>query len=339
MSTTTGGLGCSPLGDAAIFGWAQGVGRRHRANPVPEVMDTPSTPSARPPPRIPPGWALVAAVAGVSWAGPLVRYTEADALAISAWRLLLSVLFIGVILAFQRRSALPRWSAGEWGLALGAGVLLAGHFWSWIASVQMTTVARSVILVSLHPFLAGLLSAALLGESPRRREWLGMVVALVGALVLVRGDGGGAASAVGDALAILAALLVAGYYVIGRRLRQGVGLWPYVGVVYGAAAVVLVLAAVTAGVPLLGYGLQDWAVFGGMAAGPMMIGHTGVNYALRYLPAHIANLALLGEPVGATLLAWGLPGIGERPDAGTLVGGAIILTGIAVAVGGRRQAR
>lgn len=279
----------------------------------------------------------MAAVAGVSWAGPLVRYTDAHALAISAWRLILSVAFIAVILAARRGAFLPSWRGRDWVLALGAGVLLAGHFWSWIASVQMTTVARSVILVSLHPFMAGLLAAAFLREVPRRREWVGIGVAVAGAAVLARGGGGGETSTAGDLLAVLAALLVAGYYVIGRRLRQGADLWSYVGVVYGMAAVVLVVAAWVARVPMGGYGARDWAVFGGMAAGPMMLGHTGVNYALRYLPAHIANLSLLGEPVGATLLAWGLPGIGERPDGGTLLGGAIILLGIGVAVTGRRR--
>lgn len=300
--------------------------------PVPQ--DPPRDPP--PPPVIPPGWALVAAVVGVSWAGPLVRYTDAHALAISAWRLVLSVAFIAVVLALRRGRALPTWSRGQWGLAGAAGLLLAGHFWSWIASVQMTSVARSVILVSLHPFLAGILAAVFLGESPRRREWWGIAVAVLGAAVLARGGEGGESSAAGDGLALLAALLVAGYYVIGRRLRPGTDLWSYVGVVYGVAAGSLVVAALLAGVPLTGYGGRDWAVFGGMAAGPMMIGHTGVNYALRYLPAHLANLSLLGEPVGATLLAWGLPGIGERPGGGTLAGGALILLGIGVAVGGRR---
>jgi drug/metabolite transporter (DMT)-like permease len=284
-----------------------------------------------PPPVIPPGWALGAAVLGVSWAGPLVRYTGAEALAIAAWRLVISVGFVFLILAFRRGGQALRMSRGDGLLALASGLLLAGHFWSWIASVQMTTVARSVILVSLQPVLAALLAAFFLKEFPGRRGWWGMGVALSGAGFLALGSGGGRASVQGDLLALLAALLVAGYYVIGRRLRRDMDLWNYVGVVYGVAAVALVTAALLSGVPLLGYAGRDWAVFAGLAAGPMMLGHTGVNYALRYLPAHTANLALLGEPVGATLLAWGLPGIRERPDGITVVGGVLILVGIGVA--------
>lgn len=287
-------------------------------------------------PRVPPRWALAAAVVGVSWAAPLVRFTDAHALAISSWRMVLSSAFVALVLALRKGRILPRWRAGQWGMALAAGLLLAGHFWSWIASVQMTTVARSVILVSLHPFIAGLLAALVLREVPRRREWAGIGVAFLGAVFLA-GGGGGGGSAPGDGLALLSAALVAGYYVIGRWLRRDADLWSYIGVVYGVAALSLVAATLLAGVPLTGYAPRDWAVFGGMAAGPMMIGHTAVNYALRYLPAHVANLSLLGEPVGATLLAWALPAIRERPDASTLLGGAVILFGIALAVGGRRQ--
>lgn len=289
-----------------------------------------------PPPTIPPGAALVVAVLGVSWAGPLVRFTDAHALAIATWRMLLSVAFIFLLLALRKGRALPRWTGGEWGLAAAAGILLAAHFWSWIASVQMTTVARSVILVSLHPFMAGLLAALFLREAPRRREWLGIGVAFLGAVLLAGGGEGEGASRAGDGLAVVSALLVAGYYVIGRRLRRSADLWSYVGVVYGVSALALAATALLAGVPLRGYGAQDWAVFGGMAAGPTMLGHTGVNYALRYLPAHVANLSLLGEPVGATMLAWLLPGIGERPGAGTVLGGVVILAGILVVVGRRR---
>src|SRR5690606_17993466 len=106
-------------------------------------------------------------------------------------------------------------------------------------------------------------------------------------------------------------------------------IWNYVLIVYGVAAALLVLViALHPGVHLTGYGRNDWLVFAALALGPMLIGHTGVNYALRYLPAFVANLAILGEPVGATLIAWLLPGIREVPGIQTIVGGAVLLTGI-----------
>lgn len=93
----------------------------------------------------------------------------------------------------------------------------------------------------------------------------------------------------------------------------------------------LAIAAAAPRVALAGYALADWLIFVALAAGPMMLGHTGVNYALRYLRAYLVNLTLLGEAVGATLIAWFLPAIAEAPPVQTLAGGALILTGIAVA--------
>jgi drug/metabolite transporter (DMT)-like permease len=125
--------------------------------------------------------------------------------------------------------------------------------------------------------------------------------------------------------------MAAGYFSIGRSLRQKLDLWAYTGLVYGAAAMVLTLGVLwMPEAPLTGYPLQDWAVFFGLAAVPMMMGHTGINYALRYLPAYVANLASLGEPVGATIIAWLLPAIAEVPPPQTLLGGTMILLGIAL---------
>jgi drug/metabolite transporter (DMT)-like permease len=282
-------------------------------------------------PPVPPVVALVVAVLAVSWAGPLVRFTDAPALVVAAWRLLLSVIFIGAVLLLRREPP-PRLSRQDWILAVVAGVFLAAHFWSWIASLDLTTVSSSVVLVSTQPVFVALLSGALLGEAATRRQWAGIIVAVAGAAVIAWGDFAlGGTALLGDLLALAGALFVSVYYVVGRRLRLMVDLWWYVGIIYGIAALVLVVAAlVTPGVELTGYGRQDWLVFLALAAGPMMLGHTAVNYALRYVRAYVANLAILGEPIGATLIAWLLPAIAEVPGPQTLVGGVLILSGIAL---------
>jgi drug/metabolite transporter (DMT)-like permease len=284
-------------------------------------------------PALPPGVALFGAVAAISFAGPLVRFSGASALVISAWRLLFSVGFIAAILLF-RRSFLAgvRLSRREWGMGIGAGLLLAGHFWAWVASIQFTTIANSAVLVSTQPLFVAGLSVAFLGEHPTRRQWVGILVAILGAVVIGFGAFGvGGTALLGDALALSAAVMSAGYFSIGRSLRKKLDLWAYTGIVYGAAALLLLAAVlVTPGVPLTGYPTQDWVVFLALAAGPMMLGHTGINYALGYLPAYVANLASLGEPVGATLIAWVLPAISEVPPPQTLLGGVLILLGIAL---------
>lgn len=287
-------------------------------------------------PLIPPAAALLVAILAMSWAGPLIRFTEAPALAVAAWRLVLSVAIIAVVLAV-RRVAPPRFGVFDWLLASAAGVCLALHFWSWIASLDLTTVSSSVVLVSTQPLFVAGLSSVLLGEPATRRQWVGIAVAVGGAAVIGWGDfGAGRDALIGDGLALAGALFVSCYYVIGRRLRAATDLWWYIGIVYGIAALVLTAAAVAMRVELTGYARTDWLIFVALAAGPMMLGHTGINYALRYVRAYLANLAVLGEPVGATLIAWMLPAIAEVPGPQTLVGGMLILGGIALTVTGQR---
>ncbi len=302
-------------------------------------MSKPAAPPAAPStPFAPPGLVLFAAVAAMSWGGPLTRLAGAPALAVAAWRLLFSTGIILVIVLLRRELGSLRLRRGDWGLALAAGVVLAAHFWSWIASLGLTTVASSTVLVNTQPIFVGILSLLFLGERPTGVQWAGIFIAVIGAAIIGWGDlTRGPSPLLGDLLAVAGAVFVACYYVIGRRLRPRMSLWTYTGAVYGIAALVLALAVLLSpGVPAVAYPGRTWLIFLALAAGPMMVGHTGVNYALRFVPAYVANVSLLGEPIGATLIAWLLPSIRERPPLQTLVGGALILAGIAL--GMRRRA-
>ncbi|HET9441622.1 MAG TPA: DMT family transporter [Longimicrobiales bacterium] len=285
-------------------------------------------------PPLSPALVLVIAVLAMSWAGPLVKFATAPAVVVSAWRLVFSVAFIALVLAVRRTSlAAFRLQNRQWLLAGAAGVLLAAHFWAWIASLRYTTVASSVVLVSMQPIFVAAMSAALLHERATRKQWLGIVIACTGALAIGVSDAQGQvaprAALLGDALALAGALFVSGYYVIGRELRQQLDLWVYIAIVYGIAALVLVLvAAFDPRVQLTGYPPRDWWIFAALAAGPMMLGHTGVNYALRYVRAYVANIVIMAEPVGATIIAWTLPALREVPRPGMLVGAVLILGGI-----------
>jgi drug/metabolite transporter (DMT)-like permease len=291
-------------------------------------------------PGLPPALVLFAAVVAISWSGPLVRFAGAPPIVVAAWRLVFSVAFIGLVLLVRRqRSARP--SGRDLLLMTGGGLLLAAHFWSWIASIGLTTIASSVVLLATQPVFVGIISMVFLHERPTRGEWLGIALGVGGAAVIGWGDfGRGRDALIGDLLALAGAIFVSGYYVIGRGVRQRLDLWNYIFIVYGIAATALLGAAlVLPGVAVTGYPARDWLVFVALAAGPMMIGHTGVNYALRYVPAYIANLATLGEPVGATLIAWLLPAIREEPGPQTLLGATFVLAGIAVGATAGRRAR
>ena len=284
---------------------------------------------------LPPGLMLVVAVVAMSGAGPIIKLVTAPPHVVAAWRLVFAVAFIAIVLAVRGRALLQvRLTRHERMLGAAAGIMLAFHFWAWIASLRYTTVASSVVLVSMQPIFVALFSGLFLRERAGRMQWLGIAIACTGAAVLALGDAreGGALSRTvlfGDALALSGAVLVAGYYVIGRRLRQKLDLFVYIGIVYGIAALVLVaVIMIDPRADLVGYPASDWWLILAMAAGPMMLGHTSINYALKYVRAYVANIALLGEPVLATLIAWVLPQLREVPTLFTLAGAILIGTGI-----------
>jgi drug/metabolite transporter (DMT)-like permease len=285
---------------------------------------------------MPPPLVLILAVLAVSYAGPAIRFTAAPAVAVAFWRL---VLVLPVTLGFAWRASRRSVDRGTLLLMTLSGLLLAVHFWSWIASLRFTTVASSVLLVNLRPIFVWAIAAAWLHEHPGRRERWGIALAVLGATLIGVGDARLSLGAVGgDLLALAGAVTAAGYSVIGRRVRQTLDVWSYVTVVYGVAALALGVGAALVRSPLTGFGSRDWAVFAALAAGPMLVGHTGMNYALKHFRATTVNVAGLGEPVGATVIAWLVPAIHEVPPLTALAGGAMVLLGIGLALTERRSA-
>jgi len=190
-----------------------------------------------------------------------------------------------------------------------------------------------VLLVNLRPIFVWAIAAAWLHEQPGARERWGIALAVLGATLIGVGDARASLGAVGgDLLALAGAVSAAGYSVIGRRVRRTIGVWSYVTPVYGVAALSLGVIAALGRSPLTGFASRDWAVFAALAAGPMLVGHTGMNYALKHFRATTVNVVGLGEPVGATLIAWLLPAIHEVPPVTALAGGVMVLGGIGLAL-------
>jgi drug/metabolite transporter (DMT)-like permease len=294
--------------------------------------------------RLNPYAVLALSLLGISFAGPLVRLSSADPIVIAVWRLGFSLVIVAAFLILTREWR--DWKRITWReavLAAAGGVSLALHFWAWNASIHLTTIAASVTLVSLQPAVVAAISAVALREAPSRRQVFGIAVAIAGALIIAAPDLrgglglGGNRPLLGNLLATSAAVTAALYYTIGRRLRASLGIWAYVSIVYSAAFITLVVIALSRGVALTPQPPRELGIFAALAIGPMLIGHTGMNWALKFLPAYVVNLTVLGEPVGATLLGAFIPAIRQIPTLATLVGGAVVLTGVVIAADTRSR--
>jgi drug/metabolite transporter (DMT)-like permease len=261
-----------------------------------------------------------------------IRLSGTPALGIAFWRSVLGALVLfPIALCYGER--FPR----GWALvsALLSGVALGTHFGFWISSLDHTSVAASVVLVSTQPVFVAVLGSVLLGETTSRLSLAGILVAIAGTAVIAGlGESSGEASFLGNSLALLGAISVAAYVLIGRSMRSGgVGVLPYAVVVYAAAALAVAPVALFSGVPLSGYGVESWLWIAVIVVGPQLMGHTVLNWALGYVPASIVSGSILAEPVGASLLAWAV--LSEKPGTATVLGGAVVLAGLSMLVRGR----
>ncbi len=270
---------------------------------------------------------LALAVAAVSTAAIFIRQADAPALVIAASRLTLASIPLAGYAAVRRLPVVPRDRRSRW-LTVLAGVFLAAHFAFWIASVKETSIITSVVLVTAQPLFVALASGPLLGEKPGALAWAGIGVAGAGAAVMVAQDFGQGSDVLrGDLFAVLGAMFAAAYIMTGRSLRTSGSDWlPYVTAVYSVSAVILVVSAVVAGESFRGYSTETYLFFLLLALVPQLIGHSAINRSLGYLPAASVAIAILGEPVGATIL--GIVFLNEDPTALQALGAVLVLAGV-----------
>ncbi|WP_418285384.1 DMT family transporter [Halorubrum sp. DTA46] len=284
-------------------------------------------------PRVPPKAGLVIAVTAVSAGAVLVRLSDAPSSVAAFYRVLFTTLPLLPIAVWRYRDHFARITRRDLAFATCSGVALALHFAAWFESLDWTSVAASVTLVQSQPVFVALGAWLLLRERVTRRMAIGISVAVAGMAAMSVGDflGGvlvGPRPLYGNALALFGAVMAAGYVLAGRSLRQRVALVPYVVVVYGVCTVSLLAIVLVEGHPLGGYPAREWAIFVGLAVGPGLFGHTVLNWALAHVESSVVSVSLLGEPVGATILA--LVFLSEVPTAITVAGGAVVLAGIAL---------
>jgi drug/metabolite transporter (DMT)-like permease len=272
---------------------------------------------------------LGAGVVVLSFASVIIRVTPAPSIVIAAGRLVVATL---VLTPFYW-TRFPVRRAELKGIpilpVLVSGVLLAVHFALWIESLKRTSVASSVVLVAMNPIFAAALSPFLLRERVSWRIALAVALGIVGAVVIAGPQLGSSAVTSGNLLALGGAACAAGYLMAGRRVRPRLPLLSYIYIAYGVAAVLLLAVMLISGQSLAGHRWQVYLFIGLLGLGPQLIGHTSFNWALRYVPAPTVAMAVLGEPVGTTILAWLI--LRQAPTWYEAVGGAVICAGIYLA--------
>ncbi len=269
---------------------------------------------------------LAVAVLAVSWGAPLARMTAAAPLAVAMWRMALATALLLPFAAARGKLAVPR---SRRPAACLSGLFLGLHFGLWIPSLWLTSVSASVVLVSTAPLWVLLLSPRFLGDRISGRNLASFAAALSGVGIIAGGDFRlSIAAMIGDAMALGGAACMAGYLIVGKRLRHDVPLPGYLAFVYGGAALTLALGVITLGVPPWPTETLAWLPLVGMAVGPTLTGHTLLNWALAHLEAYRVNLAVLMEPVLASCWAWIF--LGEAPPLHVVPGAVLVLGALAL---------
>ncbi|UCD18949.1 MAG: DMT family transporter [candidate division WOR-3 bacterium] len=270
-------------------------------------------------------------IASISFAAIFIRLVDAPPAVIAALRMIFASIFLlpFVLGARRNREEIARFSHRDLALVVLAGLLLSLHFILWITSLSLTGVTSSVVFVTTNPLFVALYTVLVFKERVTRTFWIGLLLAIVGGVILGGGDileGGGKWK--GDVLALAGAVAAAGYFLVGGRLRKRLSLVPYIFSVYSVAALALAILVLAMGLTFTGYDPRSYLYCLLMALVCQHLGHSMFNRLLKSLETTIVSIGTLGEPVGATILAYFI--LSEVPTAPVFIGGIVIVTGIFV---------
>jgi drug/metabolite transporter (DMT)-like permease len=281
-------------------------------------------------------------VLAVSLAAIFIRLAQNEgmpSLVIAAGRMTVATLILTPVTLRRYSAEIRALGRPELLLAGISGVFLAAHFATWILSLEYTSVLISVVLVNSHPIWVALLEIFFLRARLARLVIIGLIVGILGSIIVAIPSGGEVALGdnplLGIVLAISGAITVAVYFVIGRKLRGKLSLLPYIWLVYGCSAIVLLLVVALMRIPITGYSPQGYVWIVAMALVPQLLGHSSFNYVLKYFPATYVGIAVQLEPVFSAIIAFFL--FSESPLAVQILGSATILAGVVLASLGQSQ--
>lgn len=281
-------------------------------------------------------------VLAVSLAAIFIRLAQNEGLPslfIAAGRMTVSTLLLTPLTLRRYSDEIHALGRPDLLLAGISGIFLAAHFATWILSLEYTSVLISVVLVNSHPLWVALLEVFFLRARLARLVIIGLIIGILGSIIVAIPSGGAVALGdnplLGSVLAISGAVTVAVYFVIGRKLRGKLALLPYIWLVYGCSAIVLLIVVAIMRVPITGYSIQGYLWIVAMALVPQLLGHSSFNYVLKYFPATYVGIAVQLEPVFSAIIAFVL--FSEAPLAVQIIGSATILAGVVLASLGQSQ--
>ena len=273
---------------------------------------------------------VTAGVLAVSTAAVLIRLADAPALAIAVYRLSLASLVVVPLAAARDAEGLRSLNLSQFLWCMASALALAVHFAAWFASLEHTSVASSVVLVTTSPLLVAAVSHLAYRERLTRAVAGGIALGVAGGLVLAQGDrAAGGGELYGDFLALIGAAASGTYFLIGRRVRRTISNVSYIALVYPGSAVALAMAVLVTGTPMTGFSAGTYWMILLLTLVPQLVGHSSLNWALGHLSATLVAVAVMAEPVGATILAWLI--LDEAPPVTSVVGGALVLSGVYLA--------
>lgn len=252
---------------------------------------------------------------------------HAPAAIIANYRLLFAVLIMAPFIITRHRHEFKLIQKKDWLLTIFAGIFLAIHFILWFESLNYTSVASSVVLVTLQPIFAFLGTYLFFNERFSSGAIISMIIAILGSFIISWGDFQISGTALfGDILAILGAITITVYFLFGQKVRKRLSLMTYTFIVYSISSCTLILYNIILQNPFLGYPADHWWIFLALAIFPTFLGHTLFNWALKWLSTSTISMGIVFEPIGATILAYFI--LNEKVNATQWLGGAIIICGL-----------
>ncbi|WP_240762197.1 DMT family transporter [Paenibacillus thalictri] len=270
--------------------------------------------------------AYAVGIIAISFSAIFVKWSDAPVSVIGMYRLLLTA---AIMLPFAGKymPQIRLITKKEWLMLFASGAALGMHFLFWMGSLRYTSVASSTVLLSIEPVLVMLGAYIVYKHKSTLKAAIGMALAVFGAMMTSWGDMGLSLQALqGDLLSLLGAAAVAVHMIIGQKLRQSISSFVYSISVFIAAAAVFAVYNAVCGISFYPYSAREWGIFMLLAIVPTVFGHVLFNWLLQYVKAASVSMSVLGEPIGAALLAYWL--LGETVQPFQIVSGIVLIAGV-----------